>query len=105
MIVRLWTGTAHRGEEAEYLAHLREAVIPEIRALPGARGVRVLRGVEPDDAEFVVMTYWADLEAVKGFAGADARVAVVPPEAQALLARFDREAQHFEVALDEEAFA
>ena len=100
MIVRLWKGTANRGDEGAYLRHLEESVFPEIRAIPGFIRARVLRRAEPGGDEFLVMTCWADMESIKAFAGADPEVAVVPPEAQALLASFDRRVQHFEVALE-----
>jgi hypothetical protein len=37
---------------------------------------------------------------VAAFAGADIGVAVVPEEAQELLATYDRRAEHFDVVLD-----
>ncbi len=41
---------------------------------------------------------WFDsLEAVRTFAGEDYEVAVVPPKAKELLARFDARSQHYEV--------
>jgi hypothetical protein len=36
------------------------------------------------------------MEAVRAFAGEDYEVAVVPPEARRLLARFDRRSLHYE---------
>ncbi len=100
MIVRLWQGTTREGEAETYLAHLREAVFPEIGSIPGSRGARVLRGVGRERDDFVVMTFWDDLASVKEFAGDDPEVAVVPPEAQALLAHYDAGVRHFEVALE-----
>ncbi|MEK6802111.1 MAG: hypothetical protein AABZ34_05520 [Nitrospirota bacterium] len=41
---------------------------------------------------------WFDsVEAVQRFAGPDYEVAVVPPEARALLARFDQRSAHYTV--------
>jgi hypothetical protein len=37
------------------------------------------------------------LDAVRAFAGEDHEAAVVPPEAQALLVRYDRRSAHYEV--------
>lgn len=37
------------------------------------------------------------IEAVRQFAGDDFEQAVVPPKAQALLARFDRRSTHYEL--------
>lgn len=98
MIVRSWEGRARAGSADAYLAHLTDEVIPQIRAVPGCRGVQVLRGVEGDSDSFMVLTFWSDLATIGGFSGADPERAVVPPEAQALLARFDERARHFDVA-------
>ena len=76
-----------------YLAHLESAVLPELRHIDGHRGAYVLR----DGHEFQVVTLWDSMEAVRGFAGDDPEAAVVPPEARALLARFDERVRHFEI--------
>jgi len=38
------------------------------------------------------------LDALRAFAGDDYEIAVIPPEARALLARFEETAIHYEVA-------
>jgi hypothetical protein len=45
----------------------------------------------------VTLTLFESLEAVRAFAGTDHEVAVVPPEARALLSRFDERSAHFDV--------
>jgi hypothetical protein len=52
---------------------------------------------ERNEVEFVTIMTFDDLEAVRQFAGQDYEVAVVPPKAQALLARFDKRSQHYEL--------
>jgi hypothetical protein len=47
--------------------------------------------------EFVTMMWFDSLAAVREFAGPDYEVAVVPPAARALLARFDARSAHYEV--------
>lgn len=102
MIVRTWTGRVHPGKEREYLAFLQATVFPEISALPGSLRARVLRGVEERSEEFLVLSEWTDMEAVKAFAGTNPNVAVVEPEAKALLADYDVQVRHFEVVLEAE---
>jgi hypothetical protein len=43
------------------------------------------------------MTVWHSRAAIEAFAGKDISVAVVPPAAQALLLRYDREVVHYEI--------
>jgi heme-degrading monooxygenase HmoA len=59
----------------------------------------LLRGVE-DGVEFVTLTLWESLEAVRGFAGEDYEAAVVSPEARALLSRFDTRSRHYETLIE-----
>jgi hypothetical protein len=53
--------------------------------------------------EFVTLMWFDSVEAVRGFAGADYEVAVVPPDARALLKRFDARSAHYEVRRPREA--
>jgi heme-degrading monooxygenase HmoA len=98
MIARLWRGVAQgRPNAAAYLRHLESNVLPALAALDGHRGARVLRREEDGRVEFLVMTLWDSMEAVRGFAGADPGRAVVEPEARAVLAEFDDFVRHYEV--------
>jgi len=47
----------------------------------------------------VTLTLFESIEAVRAFAGADHEVAVVSPEARALLSRFDERSAHFDVVV------
>jgi hypothetical protein len=40
------------------------------------------------------------MDAVRAFAGEDVKAAVVPPEAQRLLSRFDERSVHYDVVLE-----
>lgn len=102
VIVRTWKGRVHPGKGREYLAFLENEVFPHISGLPGSLGARVLRSVGRSGDEYLVMSEWRDLESVKAFAGDDPSQAVVEPEAQALLAEYDRRVEHYEVVLEAE---
>ncbi|HEV7515935.1 MAG TPA: antibiotic biosynthesis monooxygenase, partial [Thermoanaerobaculia bacterium] len=55
------------------------------------------------EVEFVTVMGFDSLDAVRAFAGEDYEVAVVPPQARALLARFDTRSQHYDVKAEREA--
>jgi heme-degrading monooxygenase HmoA len=98
MIARVWRGLAHTAANAQvYLRHLTSKVLPALAAIPGHRGARVLRREERGRTEFLVMTYWDSIDAVRGFAGEDCEQAVVEPEARAVLAEYDECVRHYEV--------
>lgn len=47
--------------------------------------------------EFLVITLWDSMDAIRRFAGEDSERAVVEPEARAVLAEFDDFVRHYEV--------
>jgi heme-degrading monooxygenase HmoA len=99
MIARVWRGTTTPADAAAYLAHLREATLPALREIDGHRGAYVLRRGDERSVEFLVVTLWSSLEAVRDFAGEDYGRAVVPAEAERLLVHFDERVLHYDVAL------
>ncbi|HZB91069.1 MAG TPA: hypothetical protein VE397_06485 [Stellaceae bacterium] len=48
--------------------------------------------------EFLALTLWDSIDAVKQFAGQDPEIAIVEPEARAVLSAFDEFARHYKVA-------
>jgi heme-degrading monooxygenase HmoA len=67
-----------------------------IRALPTA-----LTGTarQHGEDEFLVVTLFDSLAAVRAFAGADYEVPVIEPEAARLLSRGDERAAHYDVVI------
>ena len=94
MIARLWRGRARTPDDADaYQRHVTTRVLPELEAIDGHRGAQVLRRQE----EFLVITFWESMDAIRRFAGEDPERAVVEPEARAVLAEFDDVVRHYEV--------
>jgi heme-degrading monooxygenase HmoA len=50
-----------------------------------------------EEIEFLVLTLWESMEAIRAFAGDQPELAVVEPEARAALVRFDSTVVHYEV--------
>lgn len=99
MISRIWHGWTTPENADAYDQLLRREIFEGIagRAIPGFQGIDLLRRDGPDETEFVTIMWFDGLEAVGVFAGKDYEVAVVPPAARALLARFDARSAHYEV--------
>ena len=100
MIGRLWHGWTTPANADAYEALLRQEVLPGIGRIPGFKGVYLLRKNGKDEVEFVTLTLWESLDAVRAFAGQDHEMAVVPAEARKLLGRFDERSVHYEVVLE-----
>ena len=100
MIGRLWSGRTEPANADAYQAFLRDDLLPDVAALEGARGAYVLRRETLDGAvEFVTLTLFDSLDAVRRFAGDDLERAVIEPRAEELLAEYDPEVRHFEVVV------
>jgi heme-degrading monooxygenase HmoA len=97
MIIRTWRGHASRARSDAYPKHFREAVVPELRTVPGFLGAQLCRHAEGDKVEFLVLTRWQSMEAVRAFAGPTVDKAVVEPGAVAALDGFDDTVRHHEV--------
>jgi heme-degrading monooxygenase HmoA len=98
MIARVWKGIARDAAHADaYLRHLKARVLPALAAIEGYRDVRVLRRTAHDRVEFLVLTFWDSMEAIRRFAGEDPERAVVEPEARAVLADYDDFVRQYEV--------
>jgi heme-degrading monooxygenase HmoA len=99
MISRLWHGWTKREHADAYEELLRSEVLPGIHRVKGFKGAHLLCRDDKDEVEFVTLTIFDSIEAVKEFAGEDYEVAVILPEARKLLSRFDARSAHYETVL------
>ncbi len=96
MINRIWHGwTTHANADA-YQNLLTTKILPGIHRVAGYKGASLLRRDAGAEVEFVTITFFDSMAAVREFAGADYEVAVVPSEARALLSRFDERSKHYQ---------
>ena len=94
MIGRVWHGWTEPENADAYERLLRAAILPGIHRVTGYNGAYLLRRPAGNEVEFVTITLWDSMEAVRAFAGPEGGTAVVPPEARKLLARFDDGSLH-----------
>jgi hypothetical protein len=99
MICRVWHGWTSPANADAYEQLLKSEIFTGIqhRQIAGFRGIDLLRRVADSEVEFVTIMWFDSLEAVATFAGPDYEVAVVPPAARKLLARFDLRSAHYVV--------
>jgi uncharacterized protein len=96
-ILRMWKGRSTIDQADKYVRHATTKVFPALRAIDGHRGTYLLRRAAGGAVEFVVLTLWQSMDAVRRFAGSRPEKAVVEPEAQAILSGFDEAVVHFEI--------
>jgi hypothetical protein len=97
LILRMWRARSTVDKSGEYVQHATKKVFPALRAIEGHRGAYLLRRAIDGAIEFVVLTLWESMEAVRRFAGEEPEKAVVEPEARAVLIGFDNSVTHFEI--------
>ncbi|WP_158554849.1 antibiotic biosynthesis monooxygenase family protein [Methylovirgula sp. 4M-Z18] len=69
MVARIWHGRTPAAKADEYRQYLYEAGVKKIAALPGNRGVQMMVSKTADEGEFMVISYWDSIDAIKGYAG------------------------------------
>src|SRR5512146_1278025 len=99
MISRIWHGWTTLSNADAYEALLKSEIFTGIRdrRIAGYKGIQLFRRNLGNEIEFVTIMWFDSLDAVRTFAGEDYEVAVVPPKARELLARFDARSQHYEI--------
>jgi antibiotic biosynthesis monooxygenase (ABM) superfamily enzyme len=99
LICRLWRGWTVPENADAYERIVRGEVIPGIEALkiPGFRQIDLMKRDLGDEVEFQTLMWFDSLDAIKAFMGEDYSISHVPPQAQAMLKRFDERAAHYEV--------
>ncbi len=98
MIVRMWRGRTKVEDADRYLLYLQETGLKDYAVVEGNLGVQALRRVDGDVAEFLIVTHWDSMEAVKRFAGPNPEVSVYYPEDDAYLLEKEPNVIHYEVA-------
>ena len=97
MIARIWRGHT-RAEDAEsYTKFVEKTGLTDYRATPGNRGAAILRRITGTTAEFLVLSFWEDLDAVRKFAGPDVQKAHYYPEDDHYLLGKEPHVTHYEL--------
>ena len=97
MIARLWHGITPAQKADIYLEYLNKTGLADYQATEGNLGVQLLRRIEGDRADFLIITLWESVEAIKRFAGEDYEKARYYPEDEDFLLEFEEKVVHYEV--------
>ena len=99
MIERHWKGIAKREKANDYIAHLQNDTFKKLGTIHGFVSATILKRELKDAVEFLIITKWETLEAIKQFAGAEVDAAVVPKLVQDMMLKYDNNVSHYEVVL------
>ena len=96
-MARTWRGWTRAEDAEDYVAYLEQTGMPAYRATPGNRGAWILRQDDGERTEFVTLTFWDSLEAVRAFAGDDVERAVFYPDDDRFLVAREDTVRHWQV--------
>lgn len=97
MIARTWRGATTEADGDDYLEVLRETGVAACRTTDGNEGVYVLRRETEGRAEFLFVSLWESMDAVRRFAGPEPERAVFYPEDDRYLIERDESVEHWDV--------
>lgn len=97
MIVRIWHGSVPTSKADAYREFTNGRAIPDYRSVRGNLSVHVLERHEGEVTHFITLTFWENLEAIKGFTGENVEVAKYYPEDKDFLLEFEPNVVHYEV--------
>ena len=97
MISRHWRATAKPENAERYIDYLKRVTFPRLKTLPGFIDATILTRAIDGTTEFLVMSRWQTVDAIKQFASDDAERAVIPAEVETLMIDYDTRAKHYAV--------
>ena len=97
MIARQWHGKVPTAKAAAYHQYLIMTGLADYAAVPGNRGVLLLKKEEQEITHYYTLTYWENIAAIKQFAGEEYEKARYYPEDKDYLLEFEPFVTHFEI--------
>jgi len=98
MIARIWRGITLAEKADAYIAYLNETGLRDYGKTPGNRGVTVLRRLQGEHCEIVLISLWESMAAVRAFAGENPERSVYYPEDEEYLLEMEPLVRHYDVA-------
>ena len=98
MIARIWQGRTLTAKADEYEKYLNATGVPQILKTQGNHGVEVLRRSDGTQTEFVVISYWESVAAIRKFAGPEWQKPHVLARDREFLIEPEPVVLHYEVA-------
>lgn len=85
MIIRVFRAHVHDGKQAEFERFFLTRALPMVQSHAGVVSVTVGRPLATSPDEFLMISVWRDLDALRGFAGEEWQNPVIDPDEVHLL--------------------
>jgi len=93
----MWHGRVPTSKADAYRKFTNARAILDYQSVEGNISVHILERTEGNITHFITLTFWKDLDSIKGFAGDDMETAKYYPEDQDFLLEFEPKVVHYEV--------
>ena len=97
MIARIWKGKTKIEHLEAYTDFMKVRAIPDYSKVDGFIKLIFLKRTDDHYAYFDLITFWENMEVIKGFAGDDFEKAKYYPEDKNYLVEFPDSVTHYEV--------
>ena len=97
MIVRMWRGSVDKAKKDAYVVYLNETGLKDYAAVDGNEGAWLLCRERGEKVEFVTVTVWRSMDAIRAFAGDPPEKARYYPADKDFLDYFEPEVEHYEL--------
>jgi heme-degrading monooxygenase HmoA len=97
MIARIWRGVVQLDDADVYADYVRQTGFAEYAQTSGNRGAWMLRRDTGDRTEFITLSLWNSVDAIRAFTGDDIEAAVLYPEDARYLVGGESTVTHYQV--------
>ena len=98
IILRRWASRIRTADEAAYVDYIGETGLSDYRATPGNLGAQMLlRALGDGTSEVTTLSWWADMDAIRAFAGEDVATARYYPDDDRFLLEKPQHVEHHRV--------
>jgi hypothetical protein len=98
VIVRTWKGATRDVDADRYIEYMQQTGLKEYRQTTGNLGAFILHRPAGDKAEFIFVSFWDSIDAVRRFAGEGHERAVFYPQDDDFLIDRDLHVDHYNLA-------
>lgn len=97
MIARIWRGRTSPAKADAYEKFLKDMAYPDYGDVKGNRGWLLQRRPLPDSVEFMFVSFWDSMDALRAYAGDDPAKPKYYPEDRAALLELPERVEHFDI--------
>ncbi len=97
VIARIWHGVTEKSKAEGFLDYMMRTGVKDFRGKEGNRGVYVLRRDGKRRVEFVMISLWDSVSAIRKFAGEEIDRASYYPEDEKFLVKLEPNVKHYRV--------